>query len=85
MPSLRRHGEGWKASKRCETQSVNRVKNISYIFCDLVRVEMFEVERSTGAGGLQLLLVLSGLAVSLVLLALTVSDGRAQPEEASAI
>ena len=42
---------------------------------------MFEVERSTVTGGGDLLLVLSGLAVRLVLLALTVRDGGAQAEE----
>ena len=42
---------------------------------------MFEVERSTVTGGGDFLLVLSGLAVRLVLLALTVRDGGAQAEE----
>ena len=42
---------------------------------------MLEVERSTGAGGGDLLLVLRRVAVSLELLALTVSGGLAQAEE----
>ena len=42
---------------------------------------MFEVERSTGAGGGDLLLVQRRVAVSPVLLALTASDGPAQAEE----
>ena len=46
-----------------------------------MRVEMFEVERSTGAGGGDLLLVLRRVAVSLVLLALTVRGGPTQAEE----
>ena len=46
-----------------------------------MRVEMFEVERSTGAGGGHCLLVASSVAVRPELAALTVSDGRAQAEE----
>ena len=42
---------------------------------------MFEVERSTGAGGGDLLLVQRRVAVSPVLLALTASGGPAQAEE----
>ena len=42
---------------------------------------MFEVERSTGAGGGDLLLVLRRVAVSLVLLALAVRGGPTQAEE----
>ena len=42
---------------------------------------MFEVERSTVTGGGDFLPELSGLAVRLVLLALTVRDGGAQAEE----
>ena len=48
---------------------------------DLVRVELFEVERSTGAGGGHLLLVLPGTAVRPELLVLTVRNGGAQPQE----
>ena len=44
-------------------------------------VELFEVERSTGAGGGHCLLVASRVAVRPELAALTVSDGRAQAEE----
>ena len=47
----------------------------------LVRVEMFEVKRSTGAGGGNCLLVASSVAVRPELAALTVSDGWAQAEE----
>ena len=46
-----------------------------------MREEMFEVERSAGAGGGNPLLVLSSPAVSPELLALAVSDGRVQAEE----
>ena len=46
-----------------------------------MRVELFEVERSTGAGGGHLLLVLPGTAVRPVLLVLTVRNGGAQPQE----
>ena len=42
---------------------------------------MFEVERSTGAGGGNCLLVVSRVAVRPELAALTVSGGRAQAEE----
>ena len=48
---------------------------------DLVREESFEVERCTGAGGGDLLLVLRRVAVSLEMLALTVSGGLAKAEE----
>ena len=46
-----------------------------------MRVELFEVERSTGAGGGNGLLVVSRVAVRPELAALTVSGGRAQAEE----
>ena len=46
-----------------------------------MRVEIFEVERSTGAGGGHCLLVAGRVAVRPELAALTVSDGRAQAEE----
>ena len=46
-----------------------------------MREEMFEVERSAGAGGGNPLLVLSSPAVSPEPLALAVSDGRVQAEE----
>ena len=42
---------------------------------------MFEVERSTGTGGRDLLLVAPGAALRPVLLPLTAGGGGAQPEE----